>query len=182
MEKNHFEQAKLWLNGAHYIASLAIDNNNKYAVAIAMSVHAIIKANDASKMGLADRGSETSCMLASLAASPFLSVLKNMPLTIPTLWTLSTDQIDRWYIFDTLTFKFMAVTAKRHDDARRLFEDLIKKNFVKPIYADYKNIIQDAITNKAKAEYRGAYFSKADFEDLRRKAEKFIKMAEEIVI
>ena len=82
---------------------------------------------------------------------------------------------------DSLTFKFMNVTAKRHDDARRLFEDLVKRNFVKAEYSSYKEIIQDAISNKAKAEYRGAFFSKNDFEQMQRKAEKFMKMAGEII-
>lgn len=127
MEKSHFEQAKLWLEGAKYTATLSLEGKDKYAVAVSMAIHSIIKANDA------------------------------------------------------LTFKFMNITAKRHDDARRLFEDLIKKNFVKAEYANYKNIIQDAIANKAKAEYRGAFFSKNDFEDMKKKAEKFLKMAEEIV-
>src|SRR3990167_6129808 len=116
MEKSHFEQAKLWL-----------ESKDKYAVAVSMAIHSIIKANDA------------------------------------------------------LTFKFMNITAKRHDDARRLFEDLIKKNFAKAEYANYRDIIQDAISNKAKAEYRGAFFSKNDFEQMQRKAEKFIKMAAEII-
>ena len=31
---------------------------------------------------------------------------------------------------DALTLKFMNITARRHDDARRLFEDLVKKGFV----------------------------------------------------
>ena len=127
MEKSHFEQAKLWLEGANYIANLSLEGKDKYAVAVSMAIHSIIKANDA------------------------------------------------------LTFKFMNITAKRHDDARKLFEDLIKKNFVKAEYANYRNIIQDAITNKAKADYRGSFFSKNDFEDMKRKAEKFLKMAEEIV-
>ncbi len=83
---------------------------------------------------------------------------------------------------DALTFKFMNTTARRHDDARRLYEDLIKKNFVKAEYAKYNQIIQDAISSKAKAEYRGAYFSKGEFEDLKRKADKFMKMAEEIIV
>lgn len=48
-------------------------------------------------------------------------------------------------------------------------------------YANYSNIIQDAINEKAKAEYRGAFFSKSDFEEMERKAEKFIKMAGEII-
>lgn len=127
MEKNHFEQAKLWLEGAKHIADYDSKSINKYAVAIAMCIHAIIKANDA------------------------------------------------------LTFKFMNTTARRHDDARRLFEDLIKKNFIKAKYANYKQIIQEAINNKAKSEYRAAFFSKNDFEGMRRNAEKFIKMVEEIL-
>jgi len=126
MEKHHFEQAKLWLEGAKYVAN-NFDNKDKYPVAIAMAIHAIIKSNDA------------------------------------------------------LTFKFMNITAKRHEDARRLYEDLIKKNFVKSEYSNYKQIIQDAINEKAKAEYRGAFFSKNDFEEMKRKTEKFIKMVEETI-
>jgi hypothetical protein len=41
---------------------------------------------------------------------------------------------------------------------------------VNPEYASYKQIIQDANTNKEKAEYRGGFFSKKDFETLKRKA------------
>ncbi len=127
MEKNHFEQAKLWLEGAKYISNYSSEGKEKCTVAVSMAIHSIIKANDA------------------------------------------------------LTFKFMDITARRHDDARRLFEDLIKKNFVKAEYSNYKQIIQDAINDKAKADYRGAFFSKNDFEEMKRKAEKFIKMAEEII-
>ena len=127
MEKAHFEQAKLWLEGAKYIADYSSEDRYKYTVAIAMTIHAIIKANDAS------------------------------------------------------TFKFMDVTARRHDDARRLFEDLVKKNFVKAKYASYSQIIQDAINNKAKSEYRISFFSKNDFEDMKRKAEKFLKIVEEMI-
>ena len=127
MEKTHFEQAKLWIEAAKYTANAATEDKNKYAVAVSMLIHSIIKANDA------------------------------------------------------LTFKFLNITARRHDDARRLFGDLIKNNFIKSQYANYGDIVQDAINNKAKAEYRGAFFSKSDFEDMQRKAEKFIKMASELV-
>jgi len=128
MEKSHFEQAKLWLEGAKYISCYSSEGKDKYIVAVAMAIHSIIKANDA------------------------------------------------------LTFKFMNITARRHDDARRLFEDLIKKNFIKEEYSNYKEIIQYAIENKARADYRGAFFSKSDFEEMNRKAEKFIKMAEGIIL
>ena len=125
MEKAHFEQAKLWLEGAKYISSFGEDRE-KYAVAMSMCIHSILKAND------------------------------------------------------SLTMKFMGITARRHDDARRLFEDLVKKNFIKARYADCRQIIQDAINNKAKAEYRGGFFSKSYFESMKRDAEKFLKIAGEI--
>jgi len=127
MEKHHFEQAKLWLEGAKYIGDYNSEDRDKYAVAVAMTIHSIIKANDA------------------------------------------------------LTFKFMNTTARRHDDARRLFEDLVKRNFIKTKHANYSQIIQEAINNKAKAEYRISFFSKNDFEDMKRKAEKFLKMSGEII-
>ncbi len=123
MEKNHFEQAKIWLDAAILTGDLTKYESNKYAVGTAMLVHAIIKANDA------------------------------------------------------LAFKFFGRTARKHDEARQLFHDLIKQNVLKSEYSSYAQIIQDAISNKAKAEYRGAYFSKNDFEEMKRKTEKFIKMA-----
>lgn len=127
MEKSHFEQAKLWLEGAKYLQNFPSEGNQKYAVAVAIAIHVIIKANDA------------------------------------------------------LSLKFLNITARRHDDARRLFEDLIKNNFLKSELAQYKYIIQEAISNKAKAEYRGAFFSKREAEEMIRKAEKFIRMAGEII-
>lgn len=127
MERSCFEQAKLWLEGARHIANYDSESKTKYTVAIAMTIHAIIKAND------------------------------------------------------SLTLKFMNITARRHDDARRLFEDLINKNFVKAEYSNYKQTIQEAINNKSEAEYKGTYFSKADFEDMERKAEKFLKMVGQVL-
>ena len=82
---------------------------------------------------------------------------------------------------DALTLKFMNITARRHDDARRLFEDLIKKNLIKAEYASYNLILQDVISAKAKADYRGGFFSKKEFGEMKRKAEKFMKMAQEII-
>ena len=127
MEKNHLEQARLWLEASKYISN-SNASKERYVVSTALAIHAIIKANDA------------------------------------------------------LTFKFLNITARRHDDARRLFEDLIKKNFIKSEYANYRHIIQDAITNKSRVEYRITYFSKKDADSMIGKAEKFIKMVESIII
>ncbi len=120
-------QARIWLKSARITADDPSEGDDKYAVAIAMAIHAILKANDA------------------------------------------------------LTYKFLQQTAKKHDEAKILFEQLIKKNQIDAKYSNNNKVIQDAINNKAKAEYRGAYFSKNDFEDLHRKAEKFLKMTEEII-
>jgi len=127
MEKHHFEQAKIWLKASRRTADDPLEGDDKYAVAAAMTIHAVLKSNDA------------------------------------------------------LTYKFLQQTAKKHDDAKILFEQLIRKNQVSAKYSNYNQIIQDAINNKAKAEYRGTYFSKNDFDDMHRKAEKFLKMAEEII-
>lgn len=43
MEKHHFEQAKIWLSGASLVANLDSGGDDKYAVAVSMAVHAIIK-------------------------------------------------------------------------------------------------------------------------------------------
>lgn len=82
---------------------------------------------------------------------------------------------------DALTSKFLNQVAKRHDEARKLFEELIRKNFIKSEYSPGKDIIQEAINNKARAEYRGDYFSKNDAENMIRKAEKFLKLAGDIL-
>ena len=114
------------MEGAKYIASYATEDNNKYAVAVAMVVHSIIKANDA------------------------------------------------------LTYKYLQQVARRHDEAPKLFEEAIKQHGLDS-KASYKHIIYEAISNKAKAEYRGTFFSKNNFESMKRNAEKFIKMTEELV-
>jgi len=80
---------------------------------------------------------------------------------------------------DSLTSKYLNTVAKKHDDARILYQELIKKGFVQPQYASYSNIVQDAISNKAKAEYRAGYFSKNDYEEFKRKTDKFIAMVKE---
>ncbi|MBI4139854.1 hypothetical protein HY483_02745 [Candidatus Woesearchaeota archaeon] len=80
---------------------------------------------------------------------------------------------------DSLTSKYLNTIAKKHDDARTLYQELIKQGFVQPHYALYSNIVQDAISNKAKAEYRAGYFSRNDYEDLKRKTDKFIAMVKE---
>lgn len=82
---------------------------------------------------------------------------------------------------DALTYKYFSNVAKKHDDAPRLFDDVIKREPKLEQYAGYKRYINEAITNKAKADYRASYFSKGDYEGMKRNAEKFIKMVEGII-
>jgi len=123
MEKSHFEQARLWLVAAKHIANISQDSSDKYSVATAMLVHAVLKANDA------------------------------------------------------ITTMFLQKTARKHDEAKKLFDEMIKDKRIEAEYAHYRAIIEEAIRNKAKAEYKIAFFSKKSYEDLERKAEKFLEMA-----
>ncbi len=82
---------------------------------------------------------------------------------------------------DALTSKYLNQVAQRHDQARKMFEELIRRNLIKSEYSHYKDIIQEAITQKARAEYRAVFFSKNDAENMTRKAGKFLKMVGEII-
>ena len=46
MIPDHLEQAKLWLSAAKYVFGLQVETRNKYTVASALAIHAVIKAND----------------------------------------------------------------------------------------------------------------------------------------
>ena len=127
MEKSHFEQARLWLIAAKYIANINQESSDKYSVATAMLVHAILKANDA------------------------------------------------------LTTKFLQKTARKHDEARKFFNEMIEEKRLEAQYAHYDQVIQDAIRNKSKAEYKVSFFSKNSYEDFARKAEKFVEMVDKTI-
>ncbi|MEA1905008.1 MAG: hypothetical protein U9M97_03910 [Candidatus Hadarchaeota archaeon] len=43
---DHLEQAKIWLSAAKYVFGLEVGTRNRYTVASALAVHAVIKAND----------------------------------------------------------------------------------------------------------------------------------------
>lgn len=73
--------------------------------------------------------------------------------------------------------------AKNNNKNEDIGEEKLKINLISFCirhFNDYKQIIQDAINNKAKAEYRGGFFSKSDFESMKRDAEKFMKMAGDV--
>lgn len=77
---------------------------------------------------------------------------------------------------DALTLKFLRKRAMRHDDAPKLFLDLIKFNKIPSKFADLrKSIIIPAVKTKSRADYKGIEVSKTEAERWIRMGEKFLK-------
>lgn len=82
---------------------------------------------------------------------------------------------------DALTLKFLGKRAIRHDDAPGLFLKLIQQNKIPSEYAKLRNTITEAIQLKSKADYKGITVSKSEAEKWIRKAEKFLKSAQDCI-
>jgi uncharacterized protein (UPF0332 family) len=81
---------------------------------------------------------------------------------------------------DALTVKFLGTRAIRHDDAPRLFLDMITGNKIPPQYADLRRIVLiPAVQAKSQADYKGMFFSKKDALIWIGKAERFLKISKE---
>lgn len=80
---------------------------------------------------------------------------------------------------DALTVEFLGRQAMRHDDAQRLFLDLVRLNKIPSKFADLRKIIIAAVQLKSKADYRGIEVSKKEAEKWVRNAEKFLDSARE---
>jgi hypothetical protein len=81
---------------------------------------------------------------------------------------------------DAMTFKFLGKRALRHDDASLLFLKLIQLNKIPSKFSGLRpSIIVPAIQLKSKADYKGVEMSKSDAEKWVKKAEKFLKSANE---
>ncbi len=80
---------------------------------------------------------------------------------------------------DALTMRFLKKQALRHDDAPRLFLDLIEGKKIPAGHAELRKTLNDAVQLKSKVEYRGVEMSKADAERWIRRTEKFLEAAYE---
>jgi len=79
---------------------------------------------------------------------------------------------------DALTLKFLGKRAIRHDDAPKLFLDLVRENKIPSRYADARNsVLFPAVQTKSKADYKGEFFSRRDALNWIGKAEMFLKIA-----
>ncbi len=81
---------------------------------------------------------------------------------------------------DALTLRFLHKKALRHDDAEKLFLELIKLNKISPKYADLRGkVLIPAIQTKSKADYKGLEAGKDEAEKWIRLSERFLKAATE---
>ncbi len=80
---------------------------------------------------------------------------------------------------DALTVKFLGRQAMKHDDAQRLFLELVRLNKIPAKFADLRNIIISAVQMKSKADYKGVEISKNEAGKWIRNAEKFLSSAKE---
>lgn len=115
------KEAEFWLESAKKLLNSEFQENEKYTVVVAQSIHSIIKANDA------------------------------------------------------LTTKFLNKRAIRHDDAPKLFLELVRLNKIPSSFAEFRtSVLIPAIQIKSKADYKGLWSSKADAEKWIRMAKKFL--------
>ncbi len=80
---------------------------------------------------------------------------------------------------DALTLALLDKQAMRHDDAPRLFLEIIRLNKIPSKFADLRSIITSAVIMKSKADYKGIEISRKDAEKWIRNAEKYLTCAKE---
>ena len=80
---------------------------------------------------------------------------------------------------DALTLTLLGNQAMRHDDAPRLFLEIIRLNKIPSKFADLRSIITSAILMKSKADYKGIDVSRKEAEKWIRNAEKYLTSAKE---
>ena len=78
---------------------------------------------------------------------------------------------------DALTLTLLGKQAMRHDEAPRLFLEIIRLNKIPSKFADLRSIITSAVLMKSKADYKGIEVSRKDAEKWIRNAEKYLTSA-----
>jgi uncharacterized protein (UPF0332 family) len=119
-------EAKAWLAGAKHLVD-SEGSRERFTVAVAMSIHSIIRANDA------------------------------------------------------LTMRFLKQRSTRHEDAPRLFREIVKQNKIDPKYVGLRKVLESAIPQKSLYDYRGEEIGKKKAVKWVKEAEKFISTVQEIL-
>ena len=74
---------------------------------------------------------------------------------------------------DALSMRFFGRRAMRHDEAPKLFLELIRENKIPSEYANLRKIVTEAVQLKSKVDYKGKEISKTEAKRWISKAEKF---------
>jgi uncharacterized protein (UPF0332 family) len=82
---------------------------------------------------------------------------------------------------DALTVKLLSRRSTRHDDAAKLFGDLVTHNKIDPEYAGFRKLIIKAVSEKSKYDYKGAEVSAKVAARWLRDTERFIGAVKEIL-
>lgn len=120
------EEAKAWLAGAKHLVD-SKGGRERFTVAVAMSIHSIIRANDA------------------------------------------------------LTMRFLKRRSTRHEDAEKLFQEIVKLKRIDPKHAGLRRMLAKAIPQKSFYNYRGEEVGKKKAVKWVREAERFISTVQEIL-
>ena len=104
------EEAEAWLGAAEFLQERKDLGRARFTVVAALSIHSMIKANDA------------------------------------------------------LTMRFLRRRSTRHEDAPRLFRDLVAQNKIPSEYAALRDSLSDAVADKPDFDYKGGEVSRGGAE------------------
>ena len=82
---------------------------------------------------------------------------------------------------DALTLKFLQRRSTRHEDAPRLFKDLLTQHKIPAKYAGFRDALGDAVADKSDFDYKARVASKDEAERRIRTARQFLTAVREIL-
>ena len=82
---------------------------------------------------------------------------------------------------DALTVKLLGKRSTRHEDAAKLFKELVKQNKIPDRYARFRGALGDAVADKSEFDYKGMEVSKEEARRRIRAAREFLAAVREIL-
>ncbi len=82
---------------------------------------------------------------------------------------------------DALTSRYLGRRSTRHEEASRLFGELLKQNKIPAKYAGLRNILMRAVSEKSEYDYKGTEVGSRVAKRWVREARRFIDAVKEIL-
>ena len=82
---------------------------------------------------------------------------------------------------DALTVHFLDRRSTRHEDAAKLFRELIRQNKIPGEHAGLRDVIVEAIADKSDFDYKGTEVSQAQAMRWLRKTERFLDSVDDVL-